>query len=204
VIRVPLRALRTAFADPARYVRTFKPSRSGGGPSKYGMLLFAVGVFHRTNNDRRAQEYLEEKIVANFEQTDDLTQYSQKLQEYAQQFRALGNIFLRVRDNIAVPIPPRFDSVTVSGQAARVDLVPSGGYAVWVFNRNEPDWQSDPRMPLLQFAYSRKLGVSPDEVRLGAYDFKAATHFSRRYSNAEILDARHQLEYLLNLLQKKT
>jgi hypothetical protein len=163
------------------------------------MFLFSIGEFHRTNDINQAQDYLEEKIVTNFQNVGDLPNYIQKLQVYTREFDRLGNIFVRVRDNITVPIPPQFSNFVVSGQAARIDLVPSGGYAVWVFVRGVTDWQDDPRMPLLQLAYSEKLSAPLDEVTVGVYDFQFAKYSSTRYSQRRINAVNKTLSDLLTL-----
>lgn len=201
--RVSLSDLRGAFSNPDRYVRDFTGRSGPGGPSKYGMFLHAVGEFHRTGNLREAQDYLEEKIENNFTNIADLPDYLRKLQVYAREFRQLGNTFVKVRDNVAIPIPPEFIDFVVSGQAARIDLVPTGGYAVWVFVRDVPDWSEDPRLPLMQFAYAEKLGVTSDEVLVGVYDFELGTHSSQSFTSPQINRARRQLRDLLRLLKTR-
>jgi hypothetical protein len=167
------------------------------------MFLHAIGEFHRTDDLQKAQGYLQEKIEDNFTNIADLPDYSRKLQAYAREFWQLGNTFVRVRDNVAVPIPTEFTDFVVSGQAARIDLVPSGGYAAWVFVRDVPDWFLDPRLPLMQFAYAEKLGVSSDEVLVGVYDFEVGRHASQRFTSGQINRARRELRSLLRLLQAR-
>jgi hypothetical protein len=203
MIRVPLRDLRVAFSDPSRYVGTFRPGKRGGGPSKYNMLLFAVGEFHHTNNLKQAQDYLEKKIVANFPNAADLPQYVQQLQSYTREFAKLGNAFVRVKDNISIPIPKAFEGIAVSGQAARIDLVASGGYAVWIFGRGIVDWELDPRLPLIQLAYSQRLGVNLNEVSAGVYDFKTSNHSSKSFTQSQVDQVNKSLRKLLTLIQQK-
>lgn len=203
MIRVPLGDLKAALANPSKYAKSFKPGEGGGGPSKYVMLLFAIGEFHKTNDPKKAQEYLETHIEKNFKNVSDLDKYLGWLQVYIREFRGLGNNFVSVRDNIAVPIPARFSGLTVSGQAARIDLNPAGGYSVWVFVRNEPDWKDDPRMPLLQLAYSQKLGVDLEGVSVGTFDFISGKHSSTRYSRIRVNKTQRALWKLLMLIQRK-
>jgi hypothetical protein len=167
------------------------------------MLLFAIGHFHHTNNVREAQDYLEEKITKNFKIVSDLPTYFQKLQVYAREFKKLGNVFIRVRDNITISTLAQYADIVVSGQAARIDLVPSRGYAVWIFVRDVPDWGLDPRMPLLQLAYSQRLAVNLDEVSVGVYDFIAGGHSARLYSQAEIDTTTRNLLRLLRLFKQQ-
>ena len=201
MIRVPLRDLRVAFANPAAYVRSFRPGKQEGGPSKYGMFLFALGEYHQSESLADAEEYLEEKFVNNFRNIQELPDYVKKLRHYVREFQDTGNIFVRTRDNIEVPLPARYKEFVVSGQAARIDLIQPGGYGVWVFARNVPDWRHDPRMPLLQKAYAYKLNVDLGEITVGMYDFEAGKHASRQYSETEIETASKNLRSLLRVLE---
>jgi hypothetical protein len=201
--RVPLSDLRTALSNPQKYAKSFTGKSGGGGPTKYGMFLHAIGEFHRKGDCQSAQDYLREKIENNFRNIADLGDYSTKLQVYAGEFRRIGHTFVRFRDNVTVPIPTEFSDFIVSGQAARVDLVPTGGYAIWIFVRAEPHWREDPRMPLLQLSYAQKLGVQIDEVLVGVYDFEAGQHSSDHFTSAQINKARADLKALLRLLKTR-
>lgn len=200
--RIPLSDLRAAFANPTNYVKSFRPGKNGrGGPSKYGMFLFSIGEYHKTGDLGKAEEYLEEKIEKNFKNFKDLPEYIRKLQDYAREFRRTENTFVKVRDNVILPTPPKYSDYVVSGQAARIDLLEKGGYGVWLFVRNVADWDRDPRLPLLQGAYADKFGVSPDEVTVGVYDFELTLHSSRQYSEQAIHLANKRLSSLLRLLK---
>jgi hypothetical protein len=203
MIRIPLRDLRVAFSNPVQYAQNARSNNSGTFPrkSKYSMLLFAVGELHKTGNLKSAQDYLERKITLNFKSVSDLGTYIGRLRKYASEFASLGNTFFRVRDKIVIETPSRFAGILVSGQAARIDLVPTGGYAVWVFVRNVPDWDQDPRLPLLQSAYSKNLGREVNDVSVGVYDFTLSRHASKRYSRGEIEAANKNLTKLLETLQ---
>jgi hypothetical protein len=201
--RVPLRDLRVALASPAKYVKSFGSGANGGGPSKYVMLLFAVGEFHKTKDPQKAQDYLETHITNNFKHVNDLPKYIQWLQLYIRDFKALGNKFVNVRDNIAIPLPVRFNGLAVTGQASRIDLDQKAGYSIWIFVRDEPDWKDDPRMPLLQLAYSQKLGVGLDEINVGTFDFVSGKHASTQYSQSSVNRVQRALWKLLILIQRK-
>jgi hypothetical protein len=201
--RVPLRDLKVALANPSKYVKSFGAGTGGGGPSKYGMLLFAIGEFHKTRDPKKAQDYLESHITKNFKNVSDLSKYAQWLQLYVRDFATLGNTFVNIRDGIAIPLPARFNSFSVSGQAARVDLDRQGGYSIWVFVRDEPGWKDDPRMPLLQQAYSQKLGVGLNDISVGTFDFVNGKHTSTQYSQARINRVQRALWKLLILIQRK-
>jgi hypothetical protein len=54
------------------------------------MLLFAIGEFHKTNDPKSAQDYLETHINKNFVNVGDLSKYVQWLDAYIRDFKALG------------------------------------------------------------------------------------------------------------------
>ena len=202
MIRVPLGDLKTAFSNPARYVASFKPGSRGGGATRYGTFLHSIGVFHNNNGDLpKAQSYLDSEFTSkNFTQ---LTDYLDRLDRYAQRWGQLGNTVVRYRDNISVPIPKSYANFRISGQAARVDLVGSGGYGIWMFVRDETDWSDDPKMPLLQFSYARRLDVAMDDLRVGVYDIEAGTYSTRAYSVNEVKAARDGVNNLLAALSSR-
>jgi hypothetical protein len=125
------------------------------------------------------------------------------LERYVREWRRQGNPLIRYRDNLAIPISKKYSTFTVSGQAARVDLVPSGGYAVWMFGRNALDWEDDPRMPLLQYSYAERLSVGMDSIAVGIYDFETSVYNTRTFSAIEVRAARRSLNELLEALSAR-
>ena len=203
LIRVPLGDLPEAFANPVKYARSFRPGRGGGGPSKYGMFQFAIGEYHKTGDGAEAERYLERVFLKNFSDLKDLPAYRRMLQDYIREFGRTKNAFVKARDNISLPKPAEYSDFIVSGQAARIDLLGSGGYGVWMFVRDLANWERDPRFPLLQFAYAEKLGVPLDEVTVGVYDFGLTKHASRSYGQRAIDGANKNLITILDLLKKR-
>jgi hypothetical protein len=167
------------------------------------MFLHAIGVFHKTNNVSRAQDYLEATFTKNFKNISDLPDYAKKLDRYASEWRLLGNSLVRYRDNVSVPVPERFSAFLISGQAARVDLVPPGEYGVWMFIRDQPDWDEDPRMPLLQYTYAQRLNVAMKSIAVGVYDFETGAYATRRFSIREARAELSKLEGLLDTLGRR-
>ena len=203
MIRVPLGDLRTAISNPSNYARSFKPGRGNGGPSKYGMFLHAIGEFHKTNDVGKAQDYLEASLTKNFKNVSELPDYVKKLEEYGREWRALGNSLIRYRDNVTIAVPKRFPAFSVSGQASRIDLIPSGGYGIWMFVRDQPDWDEDPRMPLLQMTYAERLGAEMQEVKVGVYDFETGGYATRIFTPRDVKIAQKGLSDVMEALSAR-
>ena len=71
---------------------------------------------------------------------------------YLDKYWALGWPKALTRLNLNIPVPPRVPAdLSLSGQVARVDFVPSGGYAGWIFvSGTAAGWRQGLRMPLVQ------------------------------------------------------
>jgi hypothetical protein len=201
-VRIPLGDLRAAVANPSNYAKNYNPGKRDGGPSKYSMFLHAIGEYHKTNDVNRAQDYLDEKLK-NFKDFKDLPEYVEKLDKYAKEFKKQGNALVRYRDLVSVPVPPQYSQFTVTGQASRVDLVPSGGYAIWMFVRGVSTWEEDPRMPLIHFTYSQTLAVPLQEISVGVYDFESGEYDTCQYDSSDVKKARTALRKVLAELEGK-
>jgi hypothetical protein len=203
MITVPLRDLRVAFLDPAGYVRKVKSSaRPAMRSTKYGIFRNAVFEFHQKDqNLNQAAAYLEDKFKS-FRSQAELPKYIDWLDVYAKEFKSLDTKVVQTRANVQVPLPDQYAGVRVSGQVARIDLNPSGGYNAWVFVRDEPEWAVDPRMPLLQDVVANKLAAELDEVEVGVYDFVRGKHLVAQFDGLQVKAARKQLINLLRLFRK--
>jgi hypothetical protein len=199
MIKIPLRDLEEALTDPVAYVRKRKnPPAFMPRPGKFMTLRNAAFQYHKNGGDlSAAQDYLEEKFGA-FKDQRNLPYYTQKLDAYVREFRQRKGNVVKTRDNLALTLPDEYAGFVVSGQASRIDLRQQGGYSVWTFARNKPNWRTDPRMPLLQEAYADRLAASLDEVEVGVYDFWTETYDTLQFSSSEVRAARRRLLRLLD------
>jgi hypothetical protein len=199
MLKIPLRDLREALDNPKAYVRKRKNApasiiRRG----KFMALRDAAFQFHKTGgNLTAAHDYLEEKFKI-FKDQRNLPEYARQLDVYAQEFQKLKTDVVKTRDNLALVLPDKYASFVVSGQASRIDLRPQGGYSVWLFARNDPDWRDDPRMPLLQTAYANKLDAALDEIEVGIYDFVTEKYASFQFDESAVRIAQRKLLRLLD------
>jgi hypothetical protein len=197
MIIVPFRDLRSALADPVTYVRNYQTGKAKMRASKYGTFRNAIFEYHKSDGKiRLAQDYLENHFKI-FRDQGELPAYLIKLDTYAKEFRRLGTQLVRTRANVNEPLPKKFSNFRVSGQVARIDLSKGQGYNGWVFVRNDADWRSDPRMPLLQDALAKKLNADVDEVEIGVYDFVAGQHYATKFNLSQIKAAQKKLYALL-------
>lgn len=201
--RLPLRELEEASADPAGYrAKLYGPPRQAQGSPYFNALRNAIFNFHKPQwTTAQAESYLKERLA----RTPNAERKSEALDQfrwYLDKYRALGWPKALTRLNLNIPLPPRAPAdLSLSGQVARVDFVPSGGYAGWIFvSGTARGWRQGLRMPLVQEALAQKMNVTTSEIIVGIYAFrgKAVEHTS--YSATEIREARASLESLLQRL----
>ncbi len=88
--------------------------------------------------------------------------------------------------------------IICSGRVWRLDLVPSEGYAGWIFrSQDSRGWDAELRMPLIQEALAEVLDVPSRSVRVGVYAFGDRRSESRVYTSPEIRSARRRFAKLL-------
>lgn len=202
ILNVPLRDLEEAQRNPRAYAKKKATPRSGFNPrSKYLALQRAVYRFHRTGDGlAQAAEYLEANFNRQFKTRDDLPQYLEKLEAYAEALSRLGTTVVKVRDRLLVPLGDALASrFRVSGDIPRLDLTPEG-YSVWLFAKRTGDWGSELRLPIIQSAYAGQLAVPLNEVRVGVYDFSTGLYKDYGFTEREVSRAEASLRHLLRQL----
>lgn len=204
-MKIPLRELEEARRDPSAYVRRRRAAagkKSIGYKSKYLTLQRAVYRFHRSNNDlMAAQEYLEQSYLKQFKRPEQLAKYGEQLERYAEEFTSLGSTVIRVKDRLAIPLPQKLSDAgfRVSGEIPRIDLT-GEGYTAWLFAKKTERWEEELRLPIIQAAYARELGVGEDEVKVGVYDFSKGEHKLFDFSARELRAAQNELHKLVRMM----
>jgi hypothetical protein len=197
--RVSLRNLEEALQNPRAWVRGQQGQRSSRY-SRFNALRSTALEFHKDNDLVAAQKSLEARFQRNFRVVKGNDEYFQMLHTYAKSFAALGTAFVRAYNNIVVLLPDEYrDQFHVSGQIARLDLHPDGGYRAWMFTRTADEWQRELRFPLIQAACARQLNVPAEEIVPGVYEFSTGTYTQCQYTTRQIQSATRRL---LNLLQE--
>ena len=121
-----------------------------------------------------------------------------ELNLYVDAYQASGNTIASLGTRIGITIDPDFQ---LTGEIPRIDLVPSGGYAVWLFSRTTNQWRDELRMPIIQYYFAQTLGVDISSVSVGFYFFSAARYDSYQYSDTTIEAARRECRSLGAILR---
>ena len=197
--RIPLRELEDARQDPAGYRhRMMQPSGVQYRPSYFSALRDAIARFHRTDRVT-ARTYLGQRLNTfrnQVKQRETLDRFDWYVQDTVQR----GWPTFTSRTNLAIVLPPFVPGdVTCTGQVARIDLVPSGGYAAWILRNGViDDWKEELQMPLIQEALATQvLHVEPSSIQIGIYAFRGYQVDVKLFSDVEIQQARDQLTALL-------
>ena len=200
---MPLRELDEADADPTGYrARLYGPPRQAQGSVYYNALRNAIFNFHKPRwNAAQAERYLEERPAG----APNAARRAEALAHfhwYLEQYRALGWPTALTRLNLSIPLPPWAPTdLSLSGQVARVDFAPSGGYAGWIFvSGTARGWRQGLRMPLVQEALAQEMNVTTDEITVGIYAFRDRTVEHTSFTENEVAAAHTSLEVLLQRL----
>lgn len=198
-MNVPLRDLEEALRNPQAYAKKKSTPQRGFPPrSKYLTLQRAVYRFHKVNEDlTKAKQYLEESFVGQFVNQDDLPQYVEKLETYAERLIRLGTTVFKAKDRLVIPLKGNLATqFRVSGDIPRIDLT-AEGYNIWLFAKETQDWGSELRLPLIQSAYAKQLSVPLNEIRVGVYDFSVGSYTDYGFTEREVKKAEASLVRLL-------
>lgn len=202
--RLPLRELDEADANPTGYrARLYGPPRQAQGSVYFNALRNAIFNFHKPGwNAAQAESYLEERLAG----APNAARRAEALDQfrwYLEQYRALGWPKALTRLNLSIPLPPETPAdLSLSGQVARVDFAPSGGYAGWIFvSGTAHGWRRGLRMPLIQEALAQSMNVTTEEIIVGIYAFRDRTVEHTSFTANEVAAARASLERLLQRLR---
>lgn len=202
--RLPLRELDEAAADPTGYrAKLYGSPRQAQGSVYFNALRNAIFNFHKPRwNAAQAERYLEDRL-AGAPNAARKAEALDQLRWYLEQYRALGWPKALTRLDLSIPLPPKASAdLSLSGQVARVDFAPSGGYAGWIFvSGTARGWRRGLRMPLVQEALAQEMNVTIGEVIVGIYAFRDRTVEHTSYSATEIRAARESLEGLIQRLR---
>lgn len=179
-IRTNMAAYRERLANPQ--------AREFFNLSRFRALVYCVAYYHNNSNDLElAVKHLDEIYWRNFKQQKSFEVLCDQLRHYALEFQATGNTVVKCRFNTDVVLT---HDIRLSGEIGRLDISASGGYAVWLLQKEAGDWQSDLRLPLLQGHFSDIWKVPEDQVTVGIYDFELGQHQFTVFSARDIEDAR--------------
>lgn len=202
--RLPLRELEEANADPAGYrAKLYGPPRQAQGSIYFNTLRNAIFNFHKPQwTAAQAESYLEDRL-ASAANPSKKAEVSDQFRWYVSEYETLGwtKFLTRLTVDISLPAHAPAD-LAISGQIARVDLVPSGGYAGWrLLSGDGRGWRRELRMPLSQEALARKMNVPIDEIIVGVYAFRSRSVEHASYSATEVREAHLSLERIVERLR---
>lgn len=184
-MRISHTQLETARANPQAYRAAAANPPRFGGPSRKQYLRWAIRKNYHQTGLSSALEYLERSFPKRKFTAKSLTEYSEYLQSYHDEYVRHSSAVIEhtaFGDRIRMDIGP---DCVLSGEIDRVDLT-TNGYAVWLIDQNDDEWRDELRMPLLQAHYASEMGAPLGEVSVGFFFFDTATYESARFSDSEV------------------
>jgi hypothetical protein len=199
-MKIALSHLDEAIRNPRAFIRAQKTPKTGFRYSRY-MLLRGIALSYHAQNDLGASEaLLESRLSQKFKTTNGNDECLEQLREYVAEYTALGTTVAKVRNRVKVVLPEEYKDYAITGEVARLDLHPQGGYRAWLFSNHTNNWKDEIRFPLFQAACAAQLNVDLDEVVPGIYDFSTSSYSEIRSSKKDALAAGRKLTKFLDEL----
>jgi hypothetical protein len=205
VTRLRFSDLDEARRDPRAFRRKLGAgaTQAGFGPSYFSTLRDALFRYHSHNRDvQDASAYLERRL-SRFKDDSSRERYMDHFFWYVNEYDALGWPTFRIKQRVTIPLPhARSPDSTCSGEVSRLDIVPTDGFAAWLFRKDaDPDWRNQLHLRLLQDSVARAvLHTQTQQVRIGIYAFEARQAYSTTFSPDDIQDAFRELAHLIAIL----
>jgi hypothetical protein len=203
-MRLALGAIEDALANPAAFRARADAGDGGGFGYTYASALRnAIYRYHSTRDRDVAVKYLEESIrnSKTLKSAQRRAETVDQLDWYIEMHAALGWPTFDTRVRLSIPVPSRAaESLTCTGEVGRIDMVPTGGYAAWLFASSvSPAWRDELRMPLLQGAVADvTLAVPTNEIQVGIYNFATRQVLSTTFTDSAIRSARRRFTRLVS------
>jgi hypothetical protein len=158
--RIPLSDLDQAARDPSGYrARMGAGSRGGFRSGYFNVLRNAIRRFHDAGEDEaQARDYLENGLT----RFNDASKRSETMHQFdwyvEENHTRRGWVTSETMGRVVVELPPWAPADLVcSGEVTRIDIVPSGRLAGWLFRNDDVQgWHRELRMPLIQGALAHE------------------------------------------------
>jgi hypothetical protein len=205
-VNISHRQLEELRSNPGRWLGARTANMISPHPfnfrTKFRTWQEAAKRYHACNGNRSlAVEYLESLFWQRFKQNPknerELTQYTDQLIIYFDSFQRLRHTVSELDRKIKISVG---HDINITGLVSRVDLVLSGGYAVYIYEKVNPTWRNELRMPLIQQYFANELACSLNQISVGIYSFSLGHHESIFYSRSAVEAASSEVRGLATLI----
>lgn len=201
--RIRLSDLERAARDPAGFRAGMDaPSRSEYRYGYFNLLRDTIRRFHDNGGDEyQARMYLESGLTR-FKDADKKLRTMRQFEWYIQEYRSSGFVAVEVMGRVEARLPEWApQDLVCSGEITRLDMIPGGGLAGWLFRNNDiSGWDQELRMPLIQEALALEVGRDVEDVMVGVYGFQQRLVDQRTFFQGEVRSAHRRFEGLLRQL----
>lgn len=156
-------------------------------------LVLTAQRWHLDYDEDSALNYLNQRYEKNFISNTRLPGLQVAFRQYCLGYLESGSQFVRKKLRMALELG---SGVQLTGEIARLDIVPGGGYRAWLFAEREFDWRRQDRMPLIQAWVADYMNAPGADVDVGFYFFESGSYQRASYSDAEIAAARGRASQL--------
>jgi hypothetical protein len=191
--KITISKLEQARRNPIAYQKSIENATPFGGKvSKFQNFDYAVRVYHNDDSINKAVIRLSNGFD-NYSPGPNRNVkelYIRMLQNYANEYESLGFQFKEIGKRLAIPV---LRNAIVSGNGPRVDFQDQK-IIVCILTKEQYDWRSELKFPILQYFYSRVKFDQESEVQMGVYDIDRGIHDFHVYSENDVDEALKELK----------
>ena len=203
--KLPLSELENARRNPSAY-RQLLDRRSEGGKGVfswgyYNALREAIRHFHKMNDSASAGHSHLVNGLERFTNRQRSQEIVNQFAWYIDDYNRRGWIRTQTYHTIVVPFEDTRIQLRCSGEISRLDIVPIGGYAAWIFRSQKPEgWKQELRMPIIQYIAAKMFGVPGSEIKVGVISFQERFADFHTFNDEQIATAYLELIDLITKL----
>jgi len=157
-----------------------------------GYTKLAIIKYHKTNSEIEAQNALS-RYLSRFKNIDRISECEDILTEYIQWHKLYNPIVIDIKRRISVSI--NYGN-SIGGEVTRVDFTSAGGYLGVLLGNKSDNWQSELRMPLIQFGLSQAYNRSITDFSVGVQNLDGSELETISFSSTNIKNALKKAELL--------
>ncbi len=157
-----------------------------------GYTKLAIIKYHKTNSEIEAQNALS-RYLSRFRNMDRISECEDVLTEYIQWHQLNNPIVIDIKRRINVDI--NYGN-SIYGEITRVDFTPTGGYSGILLGNKADNWQSELRMPIIQFGLSQVYYRSVADFSVGVQNLDGSELETISFSSVDIKNALKKAESL--------
>lgn len=206
MIKFSITKLEDARVNPVAFAKLLLDGQvvtRGFGYPKSLRWLNAVTAYHASSKIGDAYVSIE-NALSNRKDTAanrrELEKLLTSLSDYEKQIKNLSFHLIKAREPIDLPLTKK---LRIGGQIPLIYMKEDEGYAAYFISKENADWQSELKYPILQNYISKKVfKTDPKQVDIGYIDYLTGQFHQECFSAPELKGAESELKEMATKISK--